>query len=206
MAETTQPALAGNVYSEAQHFSLLETAVERETASLTAEKSALEAQIQTLESEKAATATELSEVKSRIDVLEAEKATAETAAETARTELADFKAEIERKREIEDKKKDRKDRVKAANESLVDDFFSEERITRWAEMDDNAFDAFVSDMAEVAKAAKEAASAAGTATTTTTEQAKETAAFTGGQTPSASEDGTSVLKSFLAARQGRQIA
>lgn len=205
--ETTQPAVSGNVYTEAQHFSLLESAVERETAAVAAEKSALEAQVQTLESEKAAQATALTEAQSRIDVLEAEKATAETAAETARTELADFKSELERKAQIEDKKKARKDRVKAANESLADDFFSEERITRWAEMSDESFDALVADMTEVASAAKASAATketTETVTETTTQQAKETAAFSGGTTPST--EGVSSLKSFLDMRQGRVSA
>lgn len=205
--ETTQTAVSGNVYTEAQHFSLLESAVERETSSLTTEKSALEAQVQTLESEKASLASELSEVKSRIDVLEAEKATAETAAEAARTELSDFKSDLERKREVEDKKKARKDRVKAANESLADDFFSEERITRWAEMSDESFEALVADMTEVASASKASSSTSTETVTnpTTTQQAKETAAFSGGTTPSTTE-GESALMSFLDLRQGRLSA
>lgn len=198
--ETTQPAVAGNVYTEAQHFSLLESAVERETSSLTAEKSALEVQIQTLESEKAAVAAELSEVKNRIDVLEAEKATAEAAAETARTELEDFKSEIARKQRVAELKTQRAERVKAANENLADTFFSEERVTRWAEMTDEAFDALVTEMADFAAAAKAAKPVETPAPTT--EQARETAAFSGGDTPTAPE-GTSALASFLAARQGR---
>ncbi len=202
MANETTPAPAGNVYSEAQHFSLLESAVERETASLTAEKSALEAQVQTAESEKAAIAAELSEVKNRIDVLEAEKATAEAAAETARTELEDFKSETARQARVEELKSERTAKVKAANASLTESFFSEERITRWAEMSDESFDALVSEMREFAEAAKPATEAA---TQTTTEQARESAAFAGGTAPTTTE-GPSALSSLLALRHGRVSA
>jgi chromosome segregation ATPase len=199
VAETTQPALPGNVYSEAQHFSLLKSAVEQETAALTSEKSDLTTRIETLESEKAATATELSEAMSKIDVLESDKATAEKAAEEARNELADFKAFLEKKKKTEDKKSSRKDRVKAANENLADAYFTDERITRWAEMEDDAFDALVSEMTEFASAGATKPAAENEAETKTTEQARETAAFSGGETPQAGN--VSTLSSFLAARQ-----
>jgi chromosome segregation ATPase len=201
VAETTPPALPGNVYSEAQHFSLLKSAVEQETAALATEKSGLQAQIETLESEKAATATELSEALSKIDVLESDKVTAEKAAEEARTELADFKAFLEKKKQTEDKKSSRKDRVKAANENLADTYFTDERITRWAEMEDEAFDALVSEMTEFASAGSTPAGENAATETKTTEQARETAAFSGGETPT-SGGTVSTLSSFLAARQG----
>lgn len=201
MADAAAPVITGNQYSEAQHFSLLKSAVAQETASLTAEKSELQARIETLESEKAATATELSEAKSRIDVLESAKVAAEAAAETSKTELADFKAEILRKQEIETKKGARKDRVKAANENLSDGYFTDERITRWAEMSDETFDGLVSEMTEFAAAAKTATSETATETKTT-EKARETAAFTGGESPSTKTEGVSTLSSFLAKRQG----
>ncbi len=203
MANEPTPAPAGNVYSEAQHFSLLESAVERETASITAEKSALEAQIQTLESEKAAQAAELDEAKNRIDVLEAEKATAEAAAETARTELEDFKSETARIARVEELKAERTSKVKAANGNLADTFFTPERVTRWAEMEDEAFDALVTEMRDFAEAAK--ASEPAEPEKSTTEQARESAAFSGGTAPSTTE-GPSTLASLLAARQGRKSA
>ncbi len=205
MAETTAPAPVGNVYSEAQHFSLLKSAVESETASLTAEKSEFESRITTLESEKAALATELSETKTRIDVLESDKATAEAAAETAKTELADFKALLERKKLIEEKKSSRKERVKAANENLSDGYFTDERITRWAEMSDEAFDGLVGEMTEFAAAAatKTADKADDTVETKTTEAARESAAFTGGETASTTTSDVSPLAEFLAARRNK---
>ncbi len=199
MAETTTPAPAGNVYSEAQHFSLVKSAIEQETAALTAEKSELQSKFDALESEKAAMATELSEAKSKIDVLESDKATAEAAAETAKTELADFKAEIERSREVEAKKTARVEAVKAANENLADGYFTNERVTRWAEMSDETFESLVAEMTEFANAQPKADTDSETETKTT-EKARETAAFTGGSETSESET-VSTLASFLAKRQ-----
>jgi chromosome segregation ATPase len=199
VADAAAPVITGNQYSEAQHFALLTSAVQQETAAVVAEKSELQGRVETLESEKAAIATELSEAMSRIDILESEKVTAEAAAETARTELADFKDFLAKKKDVEDKKSSRKDRVKAANEHLGDDYFSDERVTRWAEMSDEGFDALVSEMTEFAAAAKPAGDAK-KATEKTTEQARETAAFTGGEIPKSTNEG-STLSLFLAKSQ-----
>lgn len=193
---TTQPAPAGNVYSEAQHFSLLKSAVDSETASLTTVKAELETRVETLEGEKAAVATELSDAKTRIDLLEADKASAEQAATTARTELEEFKAEIARKEQISQLMDSRKSKVQTANEALSADFFTQERVTRWAEMSDEAFDAFVADMTEMAKASKPATE------TTTTEAARESAAFAGGTTPTADQGKTTLATLLGASRRG----
>jgi chromosome segregation ATPase len=204
VADTTPSAPAGNVYSEAQHFSLVKSAIEQETAALSVEKSELTAKIETLESEKAALATELSEAKSTIDVLESDKATAEAAAETAKKNFDDFKAELERKAEVETKKSSRKERVKAANEHLTDGYFTDERITRWAEMSDDGFDALVNEMTEFAAAAKPTKGQDDdkqNEAEKTAEKARESAAFTGGETASATDMSNSTLSLFLAKRQ-----
>jgi hypothetical protein len=192
------PTIVGNQYSEAQHFSLLKSAVESETASLTAAKSELETRVETLESEKASAALELSQTKTQIDLLEADKSTAEAAAESARTELETFKTEIARKAQISELKNVRKSRVQTANEALDDDFFSDERITRWAEMSEEAFDAFVADMQEVAKVSKPVI--ASQTKSTGTEAARESAAFAGGTSPSETE-GPSALSTILSAQR-----
>jgi chromosome segregation ATPase len=191
--------IQGNVYSEAQHFSLLKSAVEQETAAVSAEKSELQGRVETLESEKAANATELSEAKSRIDVLESDKVTAEVAAETAKTELADFKDFLDKKKNVEEKKSARKDRVKAANENLGDGYFTDERITRWAEMSDDGFDALVTEMTEFASAAKPEDVEK---VDKTTEKASESAAFTGGETANTTNESTALSQLLLASRQG----
>ncbi len=201
VAETTPPAVAGNVYSEAQHFSLVKSAIEQETAALTTEKSELQSKVETLESEKAAMATELSEAKSKIDVLESDKATAEAEAETAKKSFEDFKADLMKKDQVSKKKSERSDRVKAANENLGDGYFTDERVTRWAEMSDEDFESLVTEMTEFA-AAKPAEDKADTKTT---EKARETAAFKGGETPSAKEGDSSLHSLLLATRQARPV-
>ena len=202
MAEATESAPAGNVYTEAQHFSLLKSAVQQETAAVTAEKSELATRVETLESEKAALATELSEAKSRNDVLESDKATAEAAAETAQKEFADFKAELVRKDQVEQMKATRKQRVKAANDNLTDGYFTDERITRWAEMSDEGFDALITEMTEFAAATTPSGKTGDNEAEKTADKARESAAFTGGTTPSTSDSGVSTL-SLLLARSGR---
>lgn len=195
----TAPA---NVYTEAQHFALLTSAVERETASVTEAKEALQATVGTLESEKAALADELAGVKSRIDVLEAEKAAAEARADAAAKELVDFKAELAHVAEVAEKRTARVERVKAANSTLSDDFFTSERAQRWAEMSDEAFEALVADLTEVASAAKPADLAGDKPAS---ELARESAAFAGGQTATSIE-GESTLARLLGARSRRGSA
>lgn len=193
----TAAAPAANVYTEAQHFALLESAVERETAKLSDEKETLQAQVGTLSSEKAALADELAGVKSRVDVLEAEKAAAEARAEAGATEFEGFKAELARNAEVAEKKTARVERVKAANSALGGDYFTEERAGRWAEMSDEVFEALVADLTEAAAAVKPAETPGDKPAT---ELAKETAAFSGGETAT-STDGETPLARLLGARR-----
>lgn len=197
VSDTAPATVVGNVYSETQHFALLESAVERETAKLSDEKEALETQVGTLTSEKASLADELAAAKSRIDVLEAEKASAEAKAETVTQEFANFKAELELQAQVAEKKSARIERIKAANTSLGEDFFTAERAQRWAEMTDETFESLVADITEAAAAVKPAQTPGDVPAT---ELAKESAAFTGGQTATSTE-GVSTLASFLGARR-----
>lgn len=162
-----------NRYSESQHLALLESAVARETADAMAAKQEAESTAETLTTENASLTARLSESETRVGVLEAEKASAEAAAEAARTEFAEYKAEQERAAEAAARREARTQRVKSANANLDDSHFTEERIGRWAEMSDEAFEAVV--------AAYEAgASTTPTAAATSTETARQTAAFTDG--------------------------
>lgn len=192
-----------NVYSEAQHFALLTSAVERETASLAEAKGTLETQVATLTSEKAALADELAGLKSRLDVIEAEKAAAEVRADAAAKEFADFQADLTLKAQVAVQKSARVDRVKCANSSLGEDFFTEERAQRWAEMSDEAFEALVADLTEAAAAGNCAPGAmdGDPKKKGDQEMARESAAFTGGQTATSTE-GESTLALLLARRRG----
>ena len=160
-------------YTEAEHLALMADAVKRETASLSEAKETAETQISTLSA--------------RVDVLEAEKAAAETKVSQVQADFDAFKAEVERAREVETAKQDRLSRVKAANEQLPDSYFTDERIQRWAEMTEEAFASLIDDLTAAAVAGP----------------VKETAAFSGGETPTSAT--TSVTAgSIFAARRGKK--
>jgi hypothetical protein len=172
--EVAQVAGDNRTYTEAEHLALLADAVTRETASLTDAKGGLE--------------TSVSELTKQIDVLEAEKAALETEKVAVQTDFDTYKAEVERAREVETAKQDRLAAVKAASDSLPDTYFTDERIQRWAEMETAAFEALVEDL----KAA--AGTPAG---------AKETAAFSGGESPKGAADAVTVGSIFAARRSGK---
>ncbi len=182
----------GATFTEKQHLALLANAVATETSSLTAEKATLESTVETLTSEKAEMSADLEKANARVDVLEAELASAKADVETARREFEDFKASIDRAREVAELRNTRVAAVKAANANLPEEFFSEERINRWAEMAAESFDDLVASVAAIPSAAKP---------TDEREQAKETAALSGGVTPTAKKESASFI-SLLGARRG----
>lgn len=176
-----------NVYTEDQHFALLSSAVERETASLTVAKEELEAQVATTTTEKAALETQVSELAARIDVLEAEKAAETAAKDAAVAEFEAYKTELARAEQVETLKAERAAAVKAAASHLTDEYFTDERKARWAEMAEEQFSALVADLTEAAAhMPKVEANKAETEETVVT-QAAETAAFKGGETAGAVE-------------------
>lgn len=196
-------------FSEAEHEAILTDTVRRERA----------AAVEELETEKA-------ELQTRIDVLEAEKAEALQAKEAAETELEEFKAGIETEKEVAARKTERADAVKDVT-TLPDTYFTDERVTRWAEMSEEAFETFLDDMAEQTlarlseeqrteiaqiedgeakrkkiaaylEAARESKEREGASTSVI----PETAAFSGGKTPAGDGTGRSTLSTFLGATAG----
>jgi hypothetical protein len=184
-------------FTQEQHLALVEKAVETALAGLTAEKAVLDDRVATLESEKAVLANDLTAVKAQLDVLDAEKAAAEKATADIRVEFDAFKGEIQHAAEVETLKTERTARVKAANANLGDTFYTDERVTRWAEMAVEAFDAFVTDISAVTAVAVPATGD----TATTTQQARQTAAFAGGADVKPAS-GRSALGALFAARRG----
>ena len=168
--EVAKVAGEDRTYTEAEHLALAADAVKRETAALAEAKETAEIQI--------------SELTSKVDVLEAEKATLQSEKDKTQADFDTYKADVERAREIEAAKQDRLSKVKAANDALADDYFSEARVQRWAEMTEEAFAAFLDDIAPVA---------VGT---------KETAAFADGESPTHPSKPTVGL--LLAARRGEK--
>lgn len=188
------------VFTEAQHFALLTSAVERETASLSEQKSELEVRVDTLESEKASLESSQTELQNRIDVLESEKAAEASRADAAEQAFEAYKNELAEFAAIETRKTERAAAVKAADESLVDEYFTEARVQRWAEMADEQFEALVADLTEAAAAKKPFPPKAdddGDEDDAKKEKARETAAFKTGKSITAPSDNT--FGSFLTA-------
>lgn len=204
----------GRTFTEAEHEALLTDAVRREVASATEEKD-----------------TTISELENKVDLLEAEKAEALQAKETAQQELEDFKATIEHEREVSSRKDARIAAVKEISAAeLPDTYFSDERVTRWAEMADEAFEALLNDMAEQAMAhlddrqvaevaalegeprRKKIAEFIGERKEKANEHGEapkggvvtETAAFSGGKSPAGTTEG-STLGKWLGARRSAPV-
>lgn len=186
------PDDAKNVYTEDQHFALVTAAVDRETAALSTKSQELETQVASL------TETNTT-LQSKLDVLEGEKASESARADAAEKALVDFKAELAEKAAIEARKADRVAAIKAANGDLADEYFTDERAQRWAEMADEAFEVVLEGLREAASASsKKAATTEGSTAEKVAEQARETAAFTGGDAPTNGATG-STLGAFLTA-------
>lgn len=158
-------------YTEAEHLALLTDAVRRETAEQTSKQEQLQ--------------TEKDSLAQRVDVLEAEKAKAETERDKLQADFDEFKAAAERAEEIAKAKDERVAKVKAANDQLPDSYFTEERISRWAEMTEDAF-------AEVVEALG----------ATSGSPLKETAAFSGGGTATSRKESVTTGSLFAARRNG----
>lgn len=201
----------GRTFTEAEHQAILQGAVEREVAAATETR---DATISTLEQ--------------RVDVLEAEKAGVVQEKDTLQSEFDTYKAEVETAREVAARKAERLERVKAAAIHLPEDYFSDERMQRWAEMADEQFatlvedfqamslagltteeaklleglegDAKVSKLAEIRAARQEKAAQAGAGG-----GQRETAAFAGGVAPTSPEVGSKV-GAFLSTRRSRTVA
>lgn len=196
----------GRTFTEPEHQAILQGAVEREVAAATQERDA-----------------KIAELESRVDVLESEKAAVEQSKEALQAEFDTFKSDREQADAIAARKAERLERVKAAAIHLPEDYFSDSRVQRWAEMADEQFDALVSDFTDAAIAGlsrEEAklleglegdAKASKLAEIRATRQEKagatprETAAFGGGAAPHAPQ-ADSKVGAFLGARRGRTVA
>ncbi len=140
-------------FTEAETYAIAASKVVAETASLTAT-------VETLTTEKAALETEKADLQTKLDL-------AVAAREKAEQDLADYKANEARTAEIAERKTVRVAAVREAAKHLKDDFFTDERAQRWAEMEEPAFASYVSELAAVSvgvpAAAAETAALAGTA-------------------------------------------
>lgn len=179
-------------FSQTEHIALLTDAVTRETAALTTAKEDLENQVSALQDEKASANSDL---QAQIDVLEAEKANAEKAAADTKVEFETFKSELAEMAAVAGRRTERVSRIKAANSALSEDYFTDARADRWAQMAEETFEALVADITEAASATTVTPA---TQPADAVQQARETAAFTGGSAPT-SGGGSSLFGQFLTA-------
>lgn len=177
-------------FTEEQHFALLESAVARETSALNARIAELEATVLANATETASVASANTDLQTRIDVLEAEKSAALAATSEVQAAFDTFKSELAEVAEIETRKADRVAAIRAANEGLADDYFTDERAQRWAEMSDETFSVLVEGLSAVPATKTEAE---------VTQQARETSAFTGGTVIPATTGGSTLGSLFRAA-------
>ncbi len=133
--------------TEHEAYAIAADRVNRETAELTAN-------VEKLTKENA-------ELSGKVDVAEAALATEKAAKETAEKALADFKAEVENERQVAARREARVAKVREVAAHLKDDFYSDERITRWAKMDDEAFTAYTAELAAVSTGATPVAAGEG---------------------------------------------
>lgn len=122
-------------FTEKEAYALVADNVQRETAEAKSE-------IEQLKSEKA-------ELQNKLDVSEAAAATEKSGREKAEQDLVDFKESIEAEKAMAARKDERVAKVREVAKHLKDEFFTAERASRWAALDDEAFDAYVKELAEL---------------------------------------------------------
>lgn len=198
-------------FTLAEHEAILSDAVQREVAAATSDKD-----------------TRISELEGKIDALEAEKASLVEAKETAENQFEEYQKKAERDREIAERRDARVDAVRSVSVAELDDaYFTEARVSRWAEMADEDFTALLEDLAapSIAALTPEEASAldglegdeklsklrevvtkrretSGGNPDATDLAKRESAAFTGGASPTGTKPKESALRGFLGKVQG----
>lgn len=161
--------------AEAAHIAIMADAVKRETAELTEANATL--------------ATEKAGLTARVEVLEAAKAQLETEKAELQKAFDDYKTETERLAAVEVAKATRLAAVKVANPALPDTHFTEERVQAWAELPEATFAVVLDGIA---------------ATSGVAPAVKETAAFSGGESPTAPTKPAGTVAGFLSVRSGRK--
>lgn len=133
--QTAEESKVGDTrtYSQQEHEAILTSAVEREVARASEDKDA-----------------RIADLESKVDVLEAEKAAAVKDKEDLESEFEDFKNKADRDREIAERAAEREQTIKEIASHLGDDYFTEERRKRWAEMADEQFADLVDVFADAA--------------------------------------------------------
>lgn len=163
-------------FTESEAYALVADNVQRETA-------AVREQVETLTSEKAALETKL-------EVAEAALASEKARADGAIAWHEAVLAEHAREKANEGRKDARVAKVRETAKHLEEAFFTPERASRWAQMEDAAFDEYIAELAAVST---------GVAPVDTNQPPRETAMA--GKTVSGAPKGGSLLGTFLGGPQ-----
>ena len=146
--------------TEQEAYAIAADRVQQETA-------ALQEKLANLEAEKAQIqADHKTELQNQTDLHEAALQTERQNAEKVKKELADYQAQTQRDREISERKDERVAKMREVAKHLKDEWFTE-RAMRWAEMDEESFEALRREFAAVSEA--------GATETEQTEPPRETA-------------------------------
>jgi len=129
MPEKTEPRLL----TEDEHAAIVADRVSRETSSLTEQVTSL--------------GTEKAELQTKLDTTEAALETEKAEHQATKDAFEAFKTQVVTDKEIASRRTDREAKVREVAAHLKDEFFTEERVQRWAEMSEEAFDTFVTETA-----------------------------------------------------------
>ncbi len=176
-----KPAETPRTLTEHEAYAIAADRVVRETADLTDKVGRLE--------------TENAELKAKLDVSETAVASEKAAKETAEKALADFKAETETAREVAARRGEREKKVREVAKHMKDDWFSEERIGRWAAMEDAQFSEYVAEIAALGGAAAPAPATA----------PRETAMVGAAVKPAGTESDFGPMAQMFGARRGVSV-
>ncbi len=173
-----QPAVAPRTLTEHEAYAIAADRVVRETADLTSKVGKLE--------------TEVADLKAKLDVSETAVASEKAARETAEKALTDFKSETEQAREVAARRGEREKKVREVAKHMKDDWFSEERIGRWAAMEDTQFTEYVAEIAALGGSTAPAAASA----------PRETAMAGAAVKPAGTDSGFGPMAQMFGARRG----
>lgn len=135
-APTLNPT-GSRTFTEGEAYAIVADNVQRETASKTAENEQL--------------GREKADLQAKLDTADAALATEKAAREKAEKDLTDLKAEQEREQAAAAVRDERVTKVRETAKHLGDDFFTKERADRWAGMEQEQFDGYITELAELSK-------------------------------------------------------
>lgn len=137
--EIAEEHQAGRVFTEGEMYALVADNVNRETSTLTATVASL--------------TTERAELQNQLDLAVSAGDVERARADQAEADLVAHKAEVEAEKARLALEGTRRDQVRAAAPHLVEEFFTQERASRWAGMSEESFADLLASFTEQAASA-----------------------------------------------------